>query len=488
MEEQRQYIRRISNHSYIIIQDTLINDYLQEIDIKRQLYQPVYSSSSFQETKRVAELSTLSNGLKVVSLSGGFTGPAVSLGLFVNTGSRFETQQTAGVNQLLKNMVFQSNASKIHLEVQREIEVMGSTAFAQASRDNLLISTQTLPTSSLQMLSIIGELTNPTLPYHEVRDTASFTNEESESLSHCSETSLFEDLHRAAYRGRTLGRPLVAPSCNLGNLSHEQVQSYANQIYSPSNMVLVGVGLAHKELVSEAEHITFGRQTSTGSSAANVQIPRSQAKYVGGDSLTYQTGSTSVALAFEGFAASASTKDLVASAVLQAILGSGSVQPLTAPGAGKTSRLFNLLEKSNGAVESAECFSFNYADSGLFGIYASAADATTDAATIVKQLVAELVAASRTSGQELERAKQLTKKHYFELCEQRSSALEFVGKQALYNTKVLTPEEFAAAVSQVTAEDVKRVASKILASRPTLAVRGNLDNVPTQDEISITLV
>ncbi|GAM25627.1 hypothetical protein SAMD00019534_088020, partial [Acytostelium subglobosum LB1] len=444
-----------------------------------------YSSSAFQETKRVAELSTLANGLKVVSLSGGYSGHAVSLGLMVNTGSRFETQQTAGVNQLLKNLVFQSNSSKIYLEVQREIELMGSTAFAQASRDNLLVSTQVLPPFSLQMLQTLAELSDPTLPFHEVRDNTEWTVGESESLAHCEQTTLFEDLHRSAFRGRTLGRPLVAPASNLENLTTEQVQSYANQVYAPHNMVLVGVGLQHKELVEEASQIKFGRNNSNSNNSSNVSIPREQAKYIGGESLTYQTGDSHVILAFEGVSAASSVKDVAAAAVLQALLGSASVLPATAPGAGRASRLYSLLEKSNGNVEKAEAFSLNYADSGLFGVYSVAQSG--DVATVIRQIAGELVGAARATGQELERAKQLAKSQFLASAEQRTCALEFVGKQALYGGKVLTPEEYVAEVSKLTSDDVKRVAQRILSSKPTLVVRGDLTNVPTCEEVSSLL-
>eukprot|EP01133_Synstelium_polycarpum_P005626 gene5626-6490_t len=437
-----------------------------------------YSSSTFQESKRVAELSTLANGLRVVSLSGGSAGPAVGLGLYINTGTRNETNDTAGVNQVLKNMVFQSNANKLYLEVQREIELMGSTAFAQVSRDSLLVSTQCLPPSSQQMLHALADISNPTLPFHEVNESTETTREESEALQHDTATLVFEAVHRAAFRGRTLGRPLVAPICNIGNISSEQVAAYASQVYAPSNMVLVAVGVNHKDLVAEAEGVNFGR-TVAAPAGCSVSVPREAAKYVGGEDIAYQSGNTHVVVGFSAPALK-NTKEMVAASVFQALLGTGSSMPRTAPGHGRTSRLFQLLEK-NASIVKTDSFNLSYGDAGLFGVYAETSGAASQA---VATLVGELTAAANASGQELERAKALTKSYFLELAENRSAALEFVGRQALYNAKILTPEEFAQEISKITAQDVKSVASKILSSKPTLVVRGDISDVPTIEEVS----
>ncbi|KAN0037934.1 hypothetical protein ACTA71_000106 [Dictyostelium dimigraforme] len=434
-----------------------------------------YTTSTFQETKRVVESSTLSNGLKVVSLVGGYTGPAVSLGLYIKTGSRNETQETAGLNQVLKGLAFESNTNKIGMEVQRDIEVSGSTAFAQASRDNLLIATQTLPNYSLQMLKNLANITKPTLPYHEVRDVTQIVAQESEAYNHDSYSSIFESVHQTAFRGKTLGRPLVAPICNLGNINQDAVTNWVNSTYKPSNMILVGVGLSHNELIEEAEKVTFGNDQSSTS------ISNETAQYIGGESLKYSTGNSKVVVAFEGTAQS-NVKDVAAFSVLQSILGNGS--PKVAPGHGRTSRLFSLT-KNNSNIVKSEAFNLTYGDSGLFGVIAEVEGATVG--KTISLITSEIAAASKTAGQELERAKAITKSNILEQADNRSSALEFIGKQAIYTDKVLTPVEFAEEISNVTSEDIKRVAKKMTSKKPTLVVVGDVSDAPTIESIQSQL-
>ncbi|KAK5579883.1 hypothetical protein RB653_009571 [Dictyostelium firmibasis] len=434
-----------------------------------------YTTSVFQETKRVVESTILPSGLKVVSLVGGYTGPAVSLGLYIKTGSRNETQETAGLNQVLKGLAFESNTNKLGLEVQREIESSGSTAFVQASRDNLLISTQTLPNYSLQMLKNLANITKPTLPFHEVRDVTELVNQESDAYNHDLYSSIFESVHQTAFRGKTLGRPLVAPICNLGNITHESVINWVNATYKPSNMILVGVGLSHNELIEEAEKVSFGNDSSSVSNSTET------AQYIGGESLKYSTGNTQVVVAFEGTAQS-NVKDVAAFSVLQSILGNGS--PKVAPGHGRTSRLFSLT-KNNSNIVKSEAFNLTYGDSGLFGVVAEVEGATVG--KTVSLITSEIVAASKTAGQELERAKAIAKSNILEQAEHRSCALEFIGKQALHADTVLTPSEFAEEISKVTSEDIKRVAKKMTSKKPTLVVVGDVSDAPTIESVQSQL-
>ncbi|KYQ88961.1 peptidase M16 family protein [Tieghemostelium lacteum] len=437
-------------------------------------------TSSFQESKRIVESSTLKNGMKVVSLTGGYSGPAVSLGLYIKSGSRNETQETAGIHQFLKNLVFQSNQDKIHLEVQREIESIGSQAYTQASRDSLLISTQSLPTYSKQMLTSLASITNPALPFHEVRDTSSVVQEETEAYQHDITTQLFEKLHQQAFRGKTLGRPLVAPSDNIDNICQQTVTSFVDQIYNPQNFVLVSVGVDHSELVKEADSLHFGR---TSTSNANVKINSESAKYIGGESLEYATGNTHVVLGFEG-TSHKNTKDLAAFTVLQQLLGVS--VPKLAIGNGRSSRLFSLVG-NNKDLQQAESFNLTYGDSGLFGLYVETESG--DVSKALSLVSSELLAAAKQqSAEELSRAKATARTAALGQADQRSSALEFIGKQALYQQdKILTPLEFAEEISKVTSDDIKRVAKKLLSSKPSLVVVGNISNVPTLEEISSNL-
>ena len=81
------------------------------------------------------------------------------------------------------------------------------------------------------------------------------------------ELILPEVLHTVAFRGNTLGMPLLCPEEQLSVLGEDEVRGFMRDWYRPERMVLAGVGMQHEELVELAERYFGSEQlqaTATG--------------------------------------------------------------------------------------------------------------------------------------------------------------------------------------------------------------------------------
>lgn len=85
----------------------------------------------------------------------------------------------------------------------------------------------------------------------------------------------FQGLHSVGYKG-ALARPLVCPEEAVGGLNAEMLSSFFASNFTASSIVVAGAGIEHKELVSLAEPLMSGLQSS-GKKA------QPASKYVGGD-------------------------------------------------------------------------------------------------------------------------------------------------------------------------------------------------------------
>lgn len=75
-------------------------------------------------------------------------------------------------------------------------------------------------------------------------------------------------LHAAAFRDYTpLGLPLACPRHNARSLTADQLEAFAQARMQPAGLVLVGVGVDHDELVSEAA-ASFGKLAGQGAPSA----------------------------------------------------------------------------------------------------------------------------------------------------------------------------------------------------------------------------
>ena len=80
------------------------------------------------------ELSTLENGLRVVSVERPQT-ETVSLGIWVNTGSAYDIKDINGVSHFVEHMVFKGTRKRNSLQISEDIENVGGQTNAYTSRE-----------------------------------------------------------------------------------------------------------------------------------------------------------------------------------------------------------------------------------------------------------------------------------------------------------------------------------------------------------------
>jgi len=436
----------------------------------------VPASTGPKNITRAAKVTTLANGLKVASLTS--TDLGASVGLFVNVGSRNETRANSGVTHFLKYTAFTSTTEKPGYQVTREFEAAGATFTATAGREHLIFSSELPPNKVGEVVPLITGMLRPKFAYHEVAAQAETVREDVERLEHDTVSSLFELVHRQAYRSKGLGQPLVAIKDNIHHINQDTLAKFVTDNYGTNQSVFVGVGFDHDELVKAVEKATSNIQ-SHSSSEKSVEA----SKYAGGESLVTATGHTHLALAFEGVSLKADSKDALALGVLQHILGSvlnGNAGSQV--GTGITSRLaVNILPNNTGSA-ALSAFNFSYTDSGLFGVYAE----TRESPSRLVQSIAEEFGKLRSNvgAEELARGKAAFKLSLYDQGSRRTPALEFIGNQVIASGKAVTPEEYAAQVDSITVEDVARVAKKVFSTRPTFVAIGDVSSLPTSESIS----
>jgi len=260
-------------------------------------------------------------------------------------------------------------------------------------------------------------------------------------------------------------------------LNDETLLDFVEKHYGANSVAVVGVGaFDHASFGSWAED-AFGYEK-------RVHSKKSAAKYFGGDARvsTDADGQTYVAVGFEG--ASLSSADVPALEVLKQLLGHGKHNKNYFVGNGVTGRLNrNVRENSGGNVSEISAFNINYSDSGLFGVFGIV---NGNVSSYLNTVASELGKLRTVSGSELEAAKRRAASSYM-FNDSRKGLSEYYGHQALSSDKSLTPQEFAKTIGSVSESDIKRVASKVFASKPTLVAIGGVEDVPTVEEFQAAL-
>ncbi|KAK6914806.1 Peptidase M16, C-terminal [Dillenia turbinata] len=422
-------------------------------------------------------VTTLSNGLRIASASS--VTPTASLGLYVDCGSIYETPESCGATHVLEKMAFKSTANRSHLRIVREIEAIGGNVTASASREQMGYTFDALKTYLPEMVELLVDcVKNPVFLDWEVKEQLEKVKLELGEVSNNPQGLLLEAIHSAGYSG-ALAKPLLAPQSAVDNLNSSILEEFVAENYTAPRIVLAASGVEHEELVSLAEPLL-----SDFSSEAGPGEPKS--KYVGGEyRCQADSPSTHVALAFEVPGGWHNEKDAAIATVLQMLMGGGGSFSAGGPGKGMHSRLYLRVLNAYPEIQSFSAFNSIYNNSGIFGIHATT-DPTfaSKAVEVAARELLEIATPRKVDLVQLNRAKESTKSAVLMNLESRMIESEDIGRQILTYGERKPVEHFLKAVDEITLEDITNVAQKIISTPLTMALYGNVVNIPSFESVN----
>lgn len=421
-----------------------------------------------------AQVSTLSNGLRVATVDDG--SHAASVGLFVEAGSRFETvKSTEGAAHLLRRSAFKSTNQRSELRLFRDLEDNGMVASASVDREHLVYRVDALRDSAIVALETVAESAlDPYLPGYEIASTRNLVNLDIDEAQYDVQAVVSDMLHAAAFSGEEapLGRSALAGRNHAASLDADALHAHRANTFAAGRATVVGTGVDHDAFVRAAESAFGGMASGSGASKA-------AASYTGGERRVRAV--TDDAFLAVGFSTGGGwgSDQLYANLVLQVLLGGGI--------SNNESRLVRDVANKHDAVRAASAFSAVYSDSGLVGAFgachgSAAGDLTEAVCNTFKQ-----AAGAAASTEELARAKNQLKATVASNLSTRGGVFSDLGTQILTTGSVASAAELFARVDAVSAKDVQGAAAALLSTKPSVAVFGDVSSMPAYNEVEAML-
>jgi predicted Zn-dependent peptidase len=148
-----------------------------------------------------------------------------------------------------------------------------------------------------------------------------------------------------------------------------------------------------------------------------------------------------------------------------------------------SSRLFQEIREKRGLVYSIYSFNSAFRDGGIFGVYAGTGE--KEAEEILPLVIEELRRLPATlSADELDRARAQARAGVLMARESTSNRAEQLAGHILVHGRPLTSEEIMRRIEAVDANQLGRVARRLMAGRPTLAAIGPLGRLARLDSVA----
>src|SRR6266550_102270 len=283
-------------------------------------------------------LSTLPSGLRVAT-DRIETVDTVSLGIWVDVGTRHEPPEINGVAHFLEHMAFKGTNRRSARGIAEEIEAVGGHLNAYTSRESTAYYARVLKEDVPLALDILADiLQNSTFDPEELERERTVILQEIGQANDTPDDIIFDNFQERAFPEQPMGRPVLGRPEIIRQLSREAVMGYLREHYGAARMILSAAGnLDHDRFVDLAATLLSGM-------TAERAIATEPARYVGGDHREARDlEQLHLVLGFPGLPLG--DPDYYAATVLS-----------TAFGGGMSSRLFQEVREKRGLVYSIHSF------------------------------------------------------------------------------------------------------------------------------------
>jgi len=392
---------------------------------------------------------------------------SAAVGIWVNVGSRDEAPATAGASHFLEHLLFKGTTSRTALEISSSIESVGGEMNAFTSKEYTCFYARVIDTDLPMAIEVVSDLITSSIVTALDVDAERKVVLEEIAMRDDDPSDLVHDLFSDTYYGDTpIGRPILGTTDSINGMSRNTVFNYYKKKYLPQDLVVAVAGnIKHKKVVAMVEQ-ALSRDNFLDVLAAPVIRPNIPVKNTKQQSVGLLYKKSEQAHMFYGMEGVARADERrFAMGVLSAALGGG-----------MSSRLFQEIREKRGLAYSVYAYAQQFAGSGVLGFYAGCNPTKAiEVVEIIRSVLSD-VADNGMTHEEIERAKGAVRGSLVLSQEDTGSRMSRIGKNEIVYGQVMDFDDILKAISRVSAEDIREIASEFLVKTPTLALVGPFKN------------
>ncbi len=405
--------------------------------------------------------SALGSGLRVVSESLPHLG-SVTIGAWVGSGSRDETEAISGASHFLEHLLFKGTDARSAHDIADAIESVGGEMNAFTAHEQTVFYVR-VPDVHLELaVDVLADVVwRPAFRAEELESERQVILEELAMRDDTPDDLVHDVFARSMFPEHPLGREVVGLESTIESMGRTDIVEYHAAHYRPSNVVIAAAGnLDHAHVVS-----LFDGRVGGGN---GTRPERDESVLVAPEPLAVVERDTEQAHLVLGMRAPAEhDPDRYALAVLNQAFG-----------AGMSSRLFQAVREDRGLAYSVYSYRAAFSDAGYLAIYAgTSVERAEETMAVIRAELAGLVKQGTLTDHEIDAAKGHLKGSIALSLETSSSRMRRLGRGELVENEIPSLAELARRVDAVASDDIARAIDRVLRTDElVLAVVGPFDD------------
>jgi len=294
----------------------------------------------------------LTNGVRIITETLEHL-KSVSLGIWVDTGSRDESREENGISHFIEHMIFKGTKRRDSLGIAKELDAIGGMSNAFTGKENTCFHAKVLGKHFLTAADILSDIfINSLFDHNEMERERQVILQEINMMQDSPDDNIHVLFNRFFWPDHPIGLAILGSAETVSSIDRETILQYIKNYYVPERVVVAAAGhVDHEEMVSY-----FGPLFSSlkkGDTDPQRGIPYTK----GGVSVHYKD-LEQVHICLGGNAPSQLDEKRFACTLFNTILGGN-----------MSSRLFQEIRENRGLAYAVYSFVSAYTDTGLFGVY-----------------------------------------------------------------------------------------------------------------------
>jgi len=403
----------------------------------------------------------LNNGIRIITET--IPGRTVSLGIWINTGSRNENSQSNGCSHFVEHMLFKGTPTRTSRQISRQLDALGGASNAFTSREHTCLYATVLDSQLPTLTSICSDLfLNSTFDAKELDRERLVILQEIDMVEDTPE-DLIHDLFNSLFWGEhPLGLTVLGSKEVVGGMTSTRLMEYMSQHYTPDRIVVAAAGnLDHEQfvdMVGEHFSVLSPQESSPGPKAAPELKPPS--------SKIFQRDLEQAHVIMGTYGLPLTSEQRYSLTLLNILLGGN-----------MSSQLFQEIREKRGLAYSVYSFGDCLSDTGQLGIYAGVnPDNVKPTIELIQSIVRQLAEAG-VSSDELERAKGYARAAMYLSAESMDSRMLRLARNEYGFGRFLPFAEAEEGIAQVSLDDMKGLAHTLFNDQMSMVVLGPISEL-----------
>jgi predicted Zn-dependent peptidase len=392
----------------------------------------------------------LDNGIRVVSHEMA-DHRSVSLGIWVENGSRHESAPQNGISHFIEHLLFKGTERRSAAEIAEEMDAVGGVLNAFTSKEQTCYYAKVLDEDLPLAIDLLADIF-----LHSAFDPEEIERERSVILQEISQAEdtpddYVHDLFSLDFfKDHPIARPICGRAQTVTSFQREDFVNFFKTRYRPRRVVVAAAGhFRHDDLVKEIA----ARLDSSGDADSSTAQPTPEGDRrpeMGSGVYPHSKDLEQVHLCLGMAGVSQADSRRYPAYVLNTLLGGG-----------MSSRLFQEIRERRGKAYSVYSFSSSYKDVGFFGVYAGTNLESTE--EVIDLILTELkkLAAGDIKEDELTRTRGQLVGNMMLGLESTDSWMSHIARNEIYYGRSVSTEEICQSIRAVSRDDVVRLADSL---------------------------